>query len=798
MSDMTKHPDHIGHLLDRLNMLLKRQDEFRREIDELTSEIRRLKSLSEQKADAGQPIREMQSEKAQTEEKASVKKQEFQVDPQHMQAKPLQGESKSDRKADRFIKSNLEKFIGENLANKIGIIITVIGVAIGVKFAIDRELISPLIRIILGYLSGFILLGFAIRLKSKYENYSSVLLSGAVAIMYFITYAAYGFYGLIPQAAAFTLMVLLTAFTVLAALHYNRQVIAHIGLVGSYAIPFILGEGFENLAFLFIYMTIVNAGILAVAVVRYWKPLYYSSFGITWLIYVAWFIPGYSVSVNFNIALVFLSVFFVIFYLIFLSYKLIRKEKFVADDVLLLLVNSFIFFGLGYKILNSHATGNNYLGLFAIINALVHFAVSLVMKRDKLVDRNLFYLVSGLALVFVTIAIPIQLDGRWVTLLWAGEAAVLFRIGRSNQVKIYENLSYPLMILAFISIVHDWSFVYHDYYSGRQDSFLVPVFNINFFTSLIFVIFFAFINVTDFRIKPAPADADSESLRRIFRIISPAILLVVIYVSFRMELKNYWQHLYTASRVETAGEGTYGAGPFYMNQDLQKFMTLWLINYSLLFLSVLSIINIRKIKSNELGTINLVFNLLVLIIFLTRGLYTLSELRESYLSQSLAAYYNRGIFHILMRYVSFSFAGLTLYVSSRYVRQAFLKEDLKIVFELLFHLILLWVASSELINWMDIFKAEQSYKFGLSILWGVYSLLLISLGIWKGSKHLRIGAIVLFGATLLKLFFYDISHLSTLSKTIVFIALGILLLIISFLYNKYKHLIFDEDRNEPL
>jgi uncharacterized membrane protein len=108
------------------------------------------------------------------------------------------------------------------------------------------------------------------------------------------------------------------------------------------------------------------------------------------------------------------------------------------------------------------------------------------------------------------------------------------------------------------------------------------------------------------------------------------------------------------------------------------------------------------------------------------------------------------------------------------------------------------VASSELINWMDIFKAEQSYKFGLSILWGVYSLLLISLGIWKGSKHLRIGAIVLFGATLLKLFFYDISHLSTLSKTIVFIALGILLLIISFLYNKYKHLIFDEDRNEPL
>jgi len=71
--------------------------------------------------------------------------------------------------------------------------------------------------------------------------------------------------------------------------------------------------------------------------------------------------------------------------------------------------------------------------------------------------------------------------------------------------------------------------------------------------------------------------------------------------------------------------------------------------------------------------------------------------------------------------------------------------------------------------------------------------MLISLGIWQSKKYLRIGAIVLFGATLLKLFFYDISHLGTLSKTIIFLVLGILLLIISFLYNKYKHLIFDEE-----
>ncbi|MEL6822475.1 MAG: DUF2339 domain-containing protein, partial [Calditrichota bacterium] len=61
---------------------------------------------------------------------------------------------------------------------------------------------------------------------------------------------------------------------------------------------------------------------------------------------------------------------------------------------------------------------------------------------------------------------------------------------------------------------------------------------------------------------------------------------------------------------------------------------------------------------------------------------------------------------------------------------------------------------------------------------------------------LRIGAIVLFAVTLAKLFLYDIAHLDTISKTVVFIALGILLLLISFLYNKYKHLIADEPANE--
>ena len=182
---------------------------------------------------------------------------------------------------------------------------------------------------------------------------------------------------------------------------------------------------------------------------------------------------------------------------------------------------------------------------------------------------------------------------------------------------------------------------------------------------------------------------------------------------------------------------------------------------------------------------------MVLTVFLVQGLYELSELRESYIDGS--QFYQGSFVNLSIRYVSFIFVTLLLISSYNYIRQEYIKKELKIISELVFHLTILWIISSELLHWMDLGEATQSYKLGLSILWGVYALLLIALGIYKKKKYLRIGAIAVFGITLLKLFFYDISHLDTIAKTIVFISLGTLLLIISFLYNKYKDVIADDD-----
>ena len=680
------------------------------------------------------------------------------------------------------INIDLEKFIGENLINKIGIIIIIIGVAIGVKYSIEHDLISPLTRVILGYLVGLGLLGFGIKLKKKYENFSAVLVSGAIAIMYFMTYAAYSFYDLFPQTITFVFMVIFTVFSVIAALNYNKQIIAHIGLVGAYAVPFLLSENSENATILFSYMTIINIGILVIAFKKYWKPLYFSSFILTWLIFMSWHVSSYKTDEYFGMALIFISLFFITFYTTFLAFKLLQKEKFDITDILLVLANSFIFYGFGYSILDTHEIGTQLLGLFTLGNGVLHFIVSAIIYKQKLGDKNLFYLVSGLVLVFITIAIPVQLDGNWVTLLWVGEAALLFWIGRTKNIAIYEYISYPLMALAVFSIHEDWSLDYNVYKSLTTK--ITPIFNIHFLTSVLFICSFGFIYKLHTSVKyQSPVKSE---LLKIISFLIPTILISTLYLAFRLELEYYWQQLYNDSKL-TMNDYKQSA-----NFDLLKFKTIWVLNYSLLFVSALSFINIKKIKNRVLGIINLVLNIFAISVFLLQGLYAISQLRESYLEQTLAAYYNIGSFNIGIRYVSFAFVVLTLFACYKYIRQEFMKIDLKMAFDILLYTTILWIASSELIHLLDIANSTQSYKLGLSILWGVYSLLLISLGIWKNKKHLRIGAIAIFSVTLIKLFFYDISHLNTISKTIVFLSLGILLLIISFLYNKFKHKITDE------
>lgn len=779
---MDDDKERIHQLILRLDVILNRQEQISKEINNLKAEIEQVKSEKDTT-----PITSQIEER----EKSSEIKPEP-IFKKHLDSTLKKKGSNTSTKPKFTIKKDLEKFVGENLINKIGIVVTVIGVSIGVKYAIDHDLISPLTRIILGYLVGFSFMGFAIKLKKNYINFSASLLSGAAAILFFISYAAFAFYQLFPLTVAFIIMLLVTVFTVLSALQYNKQIIAVFGLVGAYTVPFLLSSDEGNILFLLSYVTIINIGILFIAFKRNWKILYYAAFIISWSIYLLWFTTSFKLTIDSGLAFTFSAIFFIIFYVIFLVYKILKKEKFEIFDVLFLLLNTFIFYGVGYEVLEGDPIGQKYIGLFTFCVALFHFAISLLVRKHQLENRNLYYLVMGLVVTFITITIPVQLKGHWISIFWSLEAAFLFWIGRNKKESIYEYLSYPLMIIAFLSLVLDWGEFYKNISNSNSPIQFVPLLNVQFLSSIIFIGAFSFINYLN---QKSDYPQKIKKYDIYINLISqglPFILIIGIYGTFFLEISSYWEQLYVNSKVTIKNYNS-DTTKVAMNTDYLKFKTLWILNYSALFLSIFTFVNMRKLKNKSVGFVNLFLNLTFIIFFLAAGLYEVSELRNSYLTQNESSVFTLGFYHLSIRYITLGFVGTLLFVTWEFVRQDFMKLDFKVPYDLFLAICICWILGSELLHWLAIFESQESYKLGLSIFLGVYALLLVILGIWKHKKHLRILAIVLFGLTLLKLFFYDLISLDTISKTIVFVSLGVLLIIISFLYAKYKDKIFAAD-----
>lgn len=778
----------IDDLFKKVNQLNQKQESLKEEIAELKKTVYLLKYASS----------EVKSEKI---EEAFPKPAKVEL------AEVLQTESiaTSDPKIEKPIsvpppakvkraKTPIEEFIGTNLLNKVGIAILVLGISYGVKYSIDHELINPITRIILGYLAGLILIGIAIKIKPNYKTFSAVLLSGGMAALYFITFAAYDLYALFPQVMAFILMVLFTAFTVYAAIHYDQKAIAIIGLVGAYGVPFLLSDGSGRAVILFSYMTIVNIGILLLAFRRAWKQLYYLAFGLTWLIFAAWYFDQFKVDIHLWTSLIFSTIFFITFYITFLAYKLIQSEPLKRWDIVLLMLNSFIYFGFGYFAIQGHPSGELFLGLFTVFNAILHFVACYFIYTKQNATKDTFYFVAGMVLIFLTLAVPVQLEGNWVTLVWAAEAALLFWIGRTKSFPVYERLSYIMIFLAVGSLFDDWD-AYHSYSFENIPEFFIRLFlNIHFLTSLLVAASLGWILKLNLDKKyPEPAGKFQPA----FTWVLSGMLFVVLYLSFYKEVDNYWTQIYTATKVMLT-QGSQSEEYKYAIYDNDKllFKKIMLLIYSAVFGIVLSIVNWKFIKNNYLTVACLIFNLLVLFSFALDGLTSLGDLRSSYINQTDAQYYFRDYGHIVIRYIALIFILPLLWFNRKHIQNNLFKPAIKKIDLALFHIFVLILLSSEVVHWLELAGITDSFKLGLSILWGTYALMLIVLGLKKNEKYLRVMAIILFSVTLLKLFLYDMADMSTISKTIVMIILGVLLLVASFLYNKVKKKTDDETKDK--
>jgi hypothetical protein len=83
-------------------------------------------------------------------------------------------------------------------------------------------------------------------------------------------------------------------------------------------------------------------------------------------------------------------------------------------------------------------------------------------------------------------------------------------------------------------------------------------------------------------------------------------------------------------------------------------------------------------------------------------------------------------------------------------------------------------------------KLKNRSSVTLSIFWLLYGIALMAAGIISHNKVLRVGGLFLLILAILKLFVYDLWYLGTLYRIISFISLGVVLLLISFAYQKYR------------
>ncbi|MDF1565122.1 MAG: DUF2339 domain-containing protein [Deltaproteobacteria bacterium] len=175
-------------------------------------------------------------------------------------------------------KTSLEEKIALVWLTRIGAGLLVLGAAWGFKLAVENEWIGPWGRVAIGMGIGAGLLAFAEWMKPRLHlAYFTGLLGVGLSLLYVATFAAYGFYGLLPMPLTFLALVVVALLAGALALRHRSQLILVMGLLAALANPILLSTGKDRPLELFAYLLLVTAGVLWVAhrlrsIVGVWLP----------------------------------------------------------------------------------------------------------------------------------------------------------------------------------------------------------------------------------------------------------------------------------------------------------------------------------------------------------------------------------------------------------------------------------------------------------------------------------------------------------------------------------------------
>lgn len=668
---------------------------------------------------------------------------------------------------EKFMEKNpdLEKFIGENLFNKIGIAILVIGIGFFLKFAIDKNWINEIGRTFIGLLCGGALIALAHRMRKSFAAFSSVLVGGGVAVLYFTVSIAFHQYHLISQTAAFLLAVFITAFTVFLAVSYDRRELAVLAILGGFGAPFMVTTGQGNLPVFFSWVLILNTGMLVLAYFKKWNIVNIICYGITLMIFTGSIVVGQLKVEDVRLpdlvtVLIFAMLHYIVFFLMNVINNVRNGMRFGGLEIGILISNTFFFYGLGMFLL-ARLGWNEWQGLFTALMAVFNCVFAWFLFRNSRADRTLVYLLIGLVLTFMSLAAPVQLEGNYITLFWAAEAVLIFWLYGKSGIVQFKYASMAVLVLMLVSLGMDWAQLYT---AGG----LRPVINKAFVTGIVAV---AAVYLLLRQVRQQPTESP------FFPGVSAGMMVRYLLVVFVLVL-------YSVVMLEIVEQVN------AFRPSLTPVAT-GIFNFAYLA-ALMAVANRRQDKGA---------GVLAVLAFLSAIAYLIYYNTAVVKVRSLVLSGDMPLWEFLLHYVQI---GLLVWLMMEFRKTVLvLKQDvLNILVNWFLPFMMLFVLSAELSHIGVMVRAPVAaeetlstvHRTGYALLWGVFAFALMFAGLRSKSRDLRIVAIAVFAITLLKLFLFDLSGLGEGGKIAAFISLGILLLLISFMYQRLKKIILTDDQ----
>jgi len=445
----------------------------------------------------------------------------------------------------RGSETSLESRIGSQWFNRIGILAILIAAAWFLKLAFDNHWIGPAGRVLIGLLAGAGLIAWSERFRTHgYRAFSYSLKAVGSGVLYLSLWAAFSLYRLIGSPVAFGAMVAVTAFNGFLAWKQDAELLALYAIVGGFSTPLLIATGENHEIALFAYLLLLDLAVLALVALKPWSRLLCAALAGTIFFFAEWSSEFYSTD-QFGTTSFFLGCFFVLFALAPMLVRLRSgdEEALSAWDYLAVtaapLVNAGLGF-LGYFVLLDSAENTAAQPWVAVAFAAFYLGLLRMNARGVLRARtaSLTALHLTIAVVFLTIAIPLKAHGRWLTIGWLAEGGVLLWQAARTEAKLLRVLGALCLLLGLGALV-----------VVNPPAGMMPIFNARFGTYLVGIGIFAFVAWVAARGKPEAAWAlDWPALAAVSVVLVNALILLGV----GWEIHAYWW--YRSWHLSSAGD----------------------------------------------------------------------------------------------------------------------------------------------------------------------------------------------------------------------------------------------------